>query len=272
LKDANWFEDVPKKSSSSVDDIPEAFRDTPIAATPQSFPTVLWIGVGMIVLSAIAGGGLWWMQQNQGSRPGTGTPAKTVTPPSPVATSPSSSQPGDRADQLLGHLAYAEAPQAELELIAPNSQIKLRQSAAAAFRQMVAAAQADGVALVPISGFRTMTDQNYLFFDVKAQRKQSAQQRAEVSAPPGYSEHHTGYAVDIGDGTSPALDLNPDFEKTSAFQWLQANATQFSFELSFPRHNPQGVKYEPWHWRFVGNRASLETFYKARGASSKPSS
>jgi D-alanyl-D-alanine carboxypeptidase len=112
-----------------------------------------------------------------------------------------------------------------------------------------------------------LADQNYLFFDVKAQRGQTAQKRAEVSAPPGYSEHHTGYAVDIGDATTPALDLNPNFEKTAAFQWLQANATHFNFELSFPRNNLQGVNYEPWHWRFVGDRPSLETFYKARNPS-----
>jgi D-alanyl-D-alanine carboxypeptidase len=89
-------------------------------------------------------------------------------------------------------------------------------------------------------------------------------QRAEVSAPSGYSEHHTGYAVDIGDGKAPALNLKIDFENTAAFKWLKANAARFSFEMSFPRNNAQGLSYEPWHWRYVGDRDSLETFYKAR--------
>ena len=91
-----------------------------------------------------------------------------------------------------------------------------------------------------------------------------ATKRAEVSAPPGYSEHHTGYAVDIGDGRTPATNLNTNFENTAAFKWLEENAAYYSFELSFPKGNPQGVSYEPWHWRFVGDPDSLETFYKAQ--------
>ncbi len=129
---------------------------------------------------------------------------------------------------------------------------------------MVAAARTDGVILVTISGFRLLAEQDHLFFDVKAERGQDAKERAEVSAPPGYSEHHTGYAVDIGDGNAPATNLNPKFEKTAGFKWLQANAARFSFEMSFPRDNSQGVSYEPWHWRYVGDRQSLETFYKAK--------
>jgi D-alanyl-D-alanine carboxypeptidase len=68
--------------------------------------------------------------------------------------------------------------------------------------------------------------------------------------------------VDIGDAQTPATNLNPNFENTAAFKWLEQNAAYYSFELSFPRNNPQGVSYEPWHWRFVGDRNSLETFYK----------
>jgi D-alanyl-D-alanine carboxypeptidase len=83
-----------------------------------------------------------------------------------------------------------------------------------------------------------------------------------VSAPPGYSEHHTGYAIDIGDGSAPSSNLSPDFEKTAAYRWLEQNGAQFGFELSFPPNNPQGVSYEPWHWRFVGDIDSLAIFHK----------
>ncbi|WP_208345904.1 M15 family metallopeptidase, partial [Aetokthonos hydrillicola] len=68
----------------------------------------------------------------------------------------------------------------------------------------------------------------------------------------------------IGDGAAPATNVNPNFENTKAFQWLQANAAHFSFAISFPKNNAQGVSYEPWHWRYVGDQDSLETFYKAR--------
>jgi D-alanyl-D-alanine carboxypeptidase len=135
---------------------------------------------------------------------------------------------------------------------------------------MSQAARQAGVILVPISGFRSVKQQEQLFFDIGAQRNQTPSQRAAISAPPGHSEHHTGYAVDIGDGTVPATNLQTNFENTKAFNWLQANAARFGFEMSFPKDNPQGVSYEPWHWRFVGDRDSLELFYKARNLQSTP--
>jgi D-alanyl-D-alanine carboxypeptidase len=180
--------------------------------------------------------------------------------PKPTEPSPNPSNP----DNLLGHLAYIEAPASELQPITPDGQIKLRTAAAQKFQAMSAAAGKEGVILVPISGFRSIDDQKHLFFDVKAERGQVTTERAEVSAPPGYSEHHTGYAVDIGDGNTPATNLSPDFENTAAFKWLEKNAPYYSFEISFPKNNPQGVSYEPWHWRFVGDRDSLETFYRAK--------
>jgi predicted acetyltransferase len=69
-----------------------------------------------------------------------------------------------------------------------------------------------------------------------------------VSAPPGYSEHHSGRAIDLTtDGVQP---LEQEFEHTNAFRWLSANAGRFGFTLSFPPSNRYGYAYEPWHWYF----------------------
>jgi len=165
---------------------------------------------------------------------------------------------------LLGHLPYKIAPKADLAPINNDGNITLRNAAAEKFKQMQSAATADGINLVPISAFRTTEAQEQLFFGVKEQRVQNAAKRAKVSAPPGYSEHHTGYALDIGDGNNPATNVEVEFANTAAFRWLEQNALKYSFELSFPPENEQGVSYEPWHWRFVGDRDSLETFYKVR--------
>ena len=70
--------------------------------------------------------------------------------------------------------------------------------------------------------------------------------------------------MDIGDANQPNVHLSTAFEDTSAFAWLQSHAPRYSFELSFPKGNSQGVSYEPWHWRYVGDQESLETFYNAR--------
>ncbi len=167
---------------------------------------------------------------------------------------------------VLGHFAHQEAPLDQLEGVGiyHGREIQLRRNAAQPYREMSAAALAAGIRLVPISGFRSIADQEFLFFQRAQAQSLRPQQRAEVSAPPGYSEHHTGYAIDIGDGSAPQTDVEVSFEQTPAFGWLVANGARFGFELSFPRDNAQGISYEPWHWRYVGDRHSLETFYQAR--------
>ncbi len=191
----------------------------------------------------------------------------TASTPEPVATTTSAASTASTAgasDTLLGHLAYSEAPANELIPITNDGQIKLRQTAAESYKRMAAAAAADGINFFVISGFRSITDQNTLFFRVKEERNQSPLKRAEVSAPPGHSEHHTGYAMDIGDAAQPDTNLSQSFDQTAAFRWLENHAAQYSFEMSFTKGNSQGVSYEPWHWRFVGDQNSLETFYRAQ--------
>lgn len=261
MNNADLSGESSKFTASSMDDIPVAFRETP-EAVPQSPSRRWWLMGGLAGLGAIAlGTGLWVVTEAQ-QFPSTATPQNTASPSIAPSTTPTEAPSPN--DTLLGHFPYKEASAQELQPISADGRIKLRKAAAVQFQAMVADARAQGVILVPISGFRAISEQNYLFFDVKAQRGQVAAERAAVSAPPGYSEHHTGYATDIGDGAVPATNLSTTFENTAAFKWLKANAARYSFELSFPKDNPQGVSYEPWHWRFVGDRDSLETFYKAK--------
>lgn len=263
---------------STVDDIPEALRDAIPSREPQNRrkPSTLGLAIigSLVGVVAIAVGSISWFTW-QGSqvkllevvpeaREDNSEPPTTAMISPGKTTSPANVSPRIDADALLGHFPYSEAKGSELAPIVADGSLKLRKAAAAEFLAMVDAARMDGINLVPISGFRSLADQEYLFFQIKAERGQVPTERAEVSAPPGYSEHHTGYAVDIGDGNVPATHLSPKFESTAAFKWLRANAAYFSFEMSFPRNNPQGVSYEPWHWRFTGDRHSLETFYKDR--------
>ena len=71
--------------------------------------------------------------------------------------------------------------------------------------------------------------QNEIFYSLKSVRNQEASERARVSAPPGYSEHSTGFAIDIGDATQRETDLETEFENTVAFKWLIKNAARFHF-------------------------------------------
>ncbi len=244
-------------SPAAADEIPIAFRETPaIAPNPPTNRIALLVSAIAAALLAMAGGVVFALQLQRAQQ----TPI-AATVPSP-ASSPTPTP--EASGLMLGHFPYAEAPLSELESVTPDGAIKMQKAAAKAFKEMTAAAAREGITLVPISGFRSKADQQQLYFDVKAERNQTPKERAKVSAPPGYSEHHTGYAVDIGDGSVPAVDLDVAFEKTPAYQWMAANASRYAFELSFPKDNPQKVNYEPWHWRYVGDSQSLETFYKAR--------
>ncbi len=257
-------------------EIPEAIRESAELPRQSRLLSSMPLIIGSLLCLTIAGFlGLWlFSSTNKSAQQMIADPvAKPInpqpkTPPKQLETKiPTSTKPRGEAPKkvdLLGHLPYGVAPQSELEAITVGSDLKMRVAAAQKFRQMQAAAKAEGIIITPISAFRDLKTQEKLFFGVKEQRGQDTTKRAEVSAPPGYSEHHTGYAMDLGDGNVPATNLEQEFANTAAFRWLEQNALKYSFELSFPRDNKQGVSYEPWHWRFVGDRDSLETFYKVR--------
>lgn len=118
--------------------------------------------------------------------------------------------------------------------------------AAKAWRSMSSSAKRDGIELLLVSAFRSVDFQAELIRG-KLQRGLTIEAILAVNAPPGYSEHHTGAAIDIGfAGCAP---LDEAFERTPAFAWLQQRAAEFGFSLSYARGNAEGFVYEPWHWR-----------------------
>ena len=126
---------------------------------------------------------------------------------------------------------------------------QLTPPALAAWQAMKLAAAQQGITLFLISAFRSVQYQHDLIAK-KLAKGQSIAQVLKVNAAPGFSEHHTGRAVDIG--TNEATVLVEEFENTPAFQWLVKNAMDFGFHLSYPRQNSLGIDYEPWHWCFHG--------------------
>jgi D-alanyl-D-alanine carboxypeptidase len=126
----------------------------------------------------------------------------------------------------------------------------LTDGAARAWRALHAAALRDGVMLQAISGYRSH-DYQLGIFRRKLARGQSIEQILAVNAAPGYSEHHSGEALDIGTPGEPPAEES--FEATPAFAWLARRAGDFGFVLSYPRGNRHGIVYEPWHWRYRGS-------------------
>ena len=159
--------------------------------------------------------------------------------------------------RLLGHLPYAEIPEEKLVLIEPN--IKVHIDMRDSLLEMRDEAKKNGIYLAFLSGHRSINLQNEIFYSLKSFRNQEAAERARVSAPPGYSEHSTGFAIDIGDATQRQTDFETEFENTDAFKWLIKNAAKFHFKLSFTKDS-KFIDYEPWHWRYEGSIEALKVF------------
>ncbi|NEQ85614.1 MAG: D-alanyl-D-alanine carboxypeptidase, partial [Moorea sp. SIO2I5] len=182
-----------------VDDIPEAVRDRQ-DIKPRSRWQVTLLIIGLLAIGGIAFSLIPMEPTPEAqSKSGEATSTQSETEASSQSPQASLNTTANDADNILGHLPYSEVLSSQLEPITRDGRIKLEAAAARKYKAMAAAARREGVTLVPISGFRSVEQQKYLFFQVKEQRGQVASKRAEVSAPPGYSEHHTGYAIDIGD-------------------------------------------------------------------------
>lgn len=122
---------------------------------------------------------------------------------------------------------------------------QLAPHAAVRWTELRSAAHGDGITLLLVSAFRSLQHQRQIF-ERKLAAGESLERILTVNAPPGYSEHHTGRAVDL---TTPGCaPLREEFETTAAFHWLVRHARRFGFAMTYPRENPFGVAYEPWHW------------------------
>ncbi|MDT8398796.1 MAG: D-alanyl-D-alanine carboxypeptidase family protein [Pseudomonadales bacterium] len=134
-----------------------------------------------------------------------------------------------------------------IEMDVFGRQPQLEAGTCRAWQRMKAAALVAGIELLVVSAYRSVEYQKAIFI-----RKLAAGQVLEdilkVNAAPGFSEHHSGRALDIG--CQGFAHLSDDFENSPAYRWLSANAQSFGFSLSFPRNNRFGVLYEPWHWMY----------------------
>ncbi|HZF28750.1 MAG TPA: M15 family metallopeptidase [Gammaproteobacteria bacterium] len=140
----------------------------------------------------------------------------------------------------------------ELEDVEANIVGRMQQLApdtARDWRRMKSAAFTDGVEILLVSGFRSVRHQTDLIRR-KLSKGVEIARILEVNAAPGFSEHHTGRAVDVATpGTRP---LSEDFESSAAFAWLTGHGARFGFTMPYGRNNVYGFSYEPWHWSQLG--------------------
>lgn len=131
-------------------------------------------------------------------------------------------------------------------------------------RDMLKAAQNDGINLEVRSPYRTPEHQEWLF-DRKIKKymelgmtyMEAYQLAGQASALPGNSEHEVGLALDIV--CDKYSDLKEGFADTDAGKWLAENSCKFGFILRYPKGKEYvtGIEFEPWHFRYVGVDAAM---------------
>lgn len=137
----------------------------------------------------------------------------------------------------------------------------LRKEAAEALERMFLEANISGIELQAVSGYRSF-DRQVVIFNAEVNRVGKDLAVLAV-ANPGNSEHQTGLAMDIS-SKSANLGLTEDFGATKEGKWLAENAHQFGFILRYPKGKETitGYQYEPWHFRYIGERAAPIVFEK----------
>lgn len=106
-------------------------------------------------------------------------------------------------------------------------------------------AERQGAKILVASGFRSVGYQRQII-KRRMDRGQDIGTIFRYVAPPGYSEHHTGRALDLAPG-------GVRFGETETYRWLKENAGKYGFIESIPKDSTNGEDWEPWHWYYNGD-------------------
>ncbi|WP_138760321.1 M15 family metallopeptidase [Modestobacter altitudinis] len=183
--------------------------------------------------------------------PTTSTPAPPTTPPAePTFDRAQQSIDDPNSPWVVVDKARPLAPldHAPADLVDIGGR-QLRAEAAQAMRDMIAAAAAQGLTISVLSAYRSY---DYQVDTFRNQVARFGEERAEIQvARPGYSEHQTGLAADVGGG---GCDIESCFATTAEGQWVAAHGAEFGYVVRYPdgAQDVTGYKYEPWHVRYVG--------------------
>lgn len=167
--------------------------------------------------------------------------------------------------QLVGpdHKLAHEMDESQLTEISSSERLDKR--VADSFADLTQGAADAGVTIAVVSAYRSVADQTAVFNEkferMKRQGKSDEEAERETMTDmtrPGYSEHHTGLAVDVVDeswlASDPAWTLEESYGATKGGQWLAAHVADYGFVIRYPADKTAITKisYEPWHLRYVG--------------------
>lgn len=229
------------------------------------------------VLLVALGGATFWFLNKRAEAPSSSA-SKTANSQSSSNSNDSAAAPSFNKNQYsltdptsIWVVANKQRPltpktYAPVDLTVPNIPLaattsmekQVRKATATALETMVAAAKQEGAQLNLQSGYRSYSFQTSLYNRYVQQQGQSVADTQ--SARPGYSEHQTGFAADLGSVPHPECDVAECFGTTTEGKWLAANAYKYGFIIRYPQNmqNVTGYIYEPWHVRYIGAELATE--------------
>jgi len=141
-----------------------------------------------------------------------------------------------------------------MDLTSNSDGCQLRAATADAFDRMKEAAANEGLSLRAISGYRSVEYQRELYEGYL--QSDSRENVDTYSARAGYSEHHTGMAVDV----FGSVDGLGEFENTPEYQWVKQHGHEYGFIIRYtaPEETVTGYMDEPWHLRYIGPKDATE--------------
>ena len=122
---------------------------------------------------------------------------------------------------------------------------RLSKKTALQWGELLKAAAKDNISIIIVSGYRSFNYQANLI-QKKLEQGIDSKDIRKVNAPPVFSQHHSGRAIDVATKGYPPL--TEKFEESDAFIWLERNASSYSFYMPYTKKNEFGIIYEPWHW------------------------
>lgn len=157
-----------------------------------------------------------------------------------------------KAEKLNNTLKIPEKYTTESDRLMYRDNHGLDAEAARAFEEMKRDAAKRGVRLEIISDYRGYEAQHQNLKGKLSHREMH--DVMEFNMPVGYSQHHTGRAIDVKDPTRPDTDVKQSFDSTPAYKYLKENAGRFGFSFPYPKGGADGIGYEPWHIFYEGKK------------------
>lgn len=231
---------------------------------PKRFLTSL----GILLLLGVVGAGIWTFverhNRNELVAPAgknTNNQSNTVNaPPKTEAPSFNKSKYSTSDPASIWVVANKKRPLSPLtyapsDLVAVGNNQQLREEAADALNTLIAAAKAENLTIRPLSGYRSYSNQVTVYNNEVVNYGQTVAD--SESARPGYSEHQTGLAIDVGGGGCGIEDC---FGETNEGKWVATNAYTYGFIVRYTaaKQTVTGYRAEPWHIRYIGPELSKE--------------